>query len=730
MKQTISFLFIIFSVHQSAFGQQWFRTGQRADLMLSGVDFNNTGGPLLYNHPSGIASNGTKFLVCDRFNNRVLVWNSPPAQWNTPPDFVLGQQNFITNDPGTTKSQMNWPGNSSVAASGALIVADTDNDRALIWNQFPTQNGETANVEINLAQIGGGYGWPWGVWTDGTRLAVVATQGSAILFWNAIPTVDNQQPSYTIRLPQFGTPRNISTDGSTFFFIGDHNARVNGNPGTFFWNSYPTNSNQPYDFYRDEWIKGVKLTDGKLVAGGLMNVYIWNTVPTSSTQNPNVTLRSNYYSNGDGPDIVYAGGRLYANNYNGNNVHVFNSVPISSGAQPDFAIGSPAVNVNTLDSINYLQNPVPATDGTRFIASSDFDRELWIWNSPPTRSGAAPDRKISLLGIDLAPWDNALHGGRLVLAGKRKVAIWLSLPVNGELPSRVFSNAIGTATFQELKGVALDSLYLYLADANGSVFVWNGLPTSGAENPFRTISISAMPVNHLHSDGTYLTVAVDGNPPTIFIYRVADITAGGAIQPWKTVTRSAQLPLNLATSAITFDGAFAIANKSGNAVYVWRDVNDAGNPNSVVVLGQTDLRNTRASIGVDRLFMPASLAAHGNKLWVGETKFSSRIVQFSKENPAEVNDESKSPSRFALEQSYPNPFNPATTIRYDLPSTSLVSLKVFDILGREVRTLVNEVQDAGFKSVKFDASSFASGVYFYTLRAGGLSATRKLLLIR
>jgi hypothetical protein len=88
------------------------------------------------------------------------------------------------------------------------------------------------------------------------------------------------------------------------------------------------------------------------------------------------------------------------------------------------------------------------------------------------------------------------------------------------------------------------------------------------------------------------------------------------------------------------------------------------------------------------------------------------------------------PKNFALHQNYPNPFNPKTTIRYDLPSAGLVSIKVFDILGREVRTLVNEVQNAGFKSVKFDVNGLASGVYFYRLIAGEFVAARKLLLAK
>jgi len=88
------------------------------------------------------------------------------------------------------------------------------------------------------------------------------------------------------------------------------------------------------------------------------------------------------------------------------------------------------------------------------------------------------------------------------------------------------------------------------------------------------------------------------------------------------------------------------------------------------------------------------------------------------------------PRVFSLHQNFPNPFNPTTTIRFDLPAAGFVSLRVFDILGREVRTLVSEVQDAGFKSARLDANGLASGVYFYKLNAGSFSASKKLLIVR
>ena len=88
------------------------------------------------------------------------------------------------------------------------------------------------------------------------------------------------------------------------------------------------------------------------------------------------------------------------------------------------------------------------------------------------------------------------------------------------------------------------------------------------------------------------------------------------------------------------------------------------------------------------------------------------------------------PARFALDQNYPNPFNPLTVIRYQLPVGGKVTLKVYNLLGQEVQTLVDEIQDAGFKSVEWDASGAPSGVYYYRINAGSFSQVRKMLLVK
>ena len=111
-----------------------------------------------------------------------------------------------------------------------------------------------------------------------------------------------------------------------------------------------------------------------------------------------------------------------------------------------------------------------------------------------------------------------------------------------------------------------------------------------------------------------------------------------------------------------------------------------------------------------------------------------------------VNEQIAAPIVFKLKQNYPNPFNPTTTISFVIPNevrnlkdfssqtprndNILVTLKVYDILGREVATLVNEQKPAGKYEVKFDASKLSSGIYFYTLTAGSKNITKKMILLR
>jgi hypothetical protein len=88
------------------------------------------------------------------------------------------------------------------------------------------------------------------------------------------------------------------------------------------------------------------------------------------------------------------------------------------------------------------------------------------------------------------------------------------------------------------------------------------------------------------------------------------------------------------------------------------------------------------------------------------------------------------PTEYALHQNYPNPFNPTTVIKYELPQAGDVKLVIYDLLGREVRVLVDEKKAAGVYEIHFDAMGLSSGFYFYRLQAGNYIATKKLLILK
>jgi hypothetical protein len=88
------------------------------------------------------------------------------------------------------------------------------------------------------------------------------------------------------------------------------------------------------------------------------------------------------------------------------------------------------------------------------------------------------------------------------------------------------------------------------------------------------------------------------------------------------------------------------------------------------------------------------------------------------------------PQNFRLEQNYPNPFNPSTTIRYSLPERGEIELVVYDALGKQIETLISGDHDAGVYEVDFDATGLTSGVYFYQIKSGSFTETRKLVLMK
>ena len=119
------------------------------------------------------------------------------------------------------------------------------------------------------------------------------------------------------------------------------------------------------------------------------------------------------------------------------------------------------------------------------------------------------------------------------------------------------------------------------------------------------------------------------------------------------------------------------------------------------------------------------------KFSISSADFSSWVIDTTiVVKPTDVEDDLSLPSAYTLEQNYPNPFNPITTIGFGIPEKGDVRLSVLNLLGEEIRVLLNEEKEAGYHSVDFDASELPSGVYFYQLNAGEFMSTKKMILLR
>ncbi|MBU0476304.1 MAG: T9SS type A sorting domain-containing protein [Bacteroidetes bacterium] len=111
-----------------------------------------------------------------------------------------------------------------------------------------------------------------------------------------------------------------------------------------------------------------------------------------------------------------------------------------------------------------------------------------------------------------------------------------------------------------------------------------------------------------------------------------------------------------------------------------------------------------------------------NPYWV-DAKFISDMI-------TDVKDNALVPNEVQLNQNYPNPFNPSTVISYSIPSRSNVSLKIYDLVGKEIASLVNKEQEAGAYQTKFDATELSSGIYFYKLITDYYSETKKMIFLK
>ena len=218
---------------------------------------------------------------------------------------------------------------------------------------------------------------------------------------------------------------------------------------------------------------------------------------------------------------------------------------------------------------------------------------------------------------------------------------------------------------------------------------------------------------------------------TIYYYRVRASNSGGTSANSNTITVTTLLaaPVAIAATNITTSGFTANWNASTGATNYWVDVSTTDDFSNVLA------SYNNKSVGNVTTHIIISLTPNTTYYFRVCASNSSSTSPYSNTitvttNVTGVDDLLNLPTRFDLSQNYPNPFNPTTTIKYQIPEETFVGIKVYNLLGSEVTTLVNEMRTVGTYEVKFNASQLTSGIYIYKIQAGQFSQMKKMVLVK
>ncbi len=512
--------------------------------------------------------------------------------------------------------------------------------------------------------------------TGALRVQFEAGSGKVGLVFT--PTGDDQWHSYSFALRDF-----VFQDGSTFFdssnvTVAGFMAEASAVAGTVIWISDWWTGNPVFDVLAPAAPAGVAA-----FGGSFQNVITWQDVPGESGEVYDV-----YYSVSPITDVTLGGVEVVKLN-------------VQENAQ---LIEHLLLAPLTDQSVTYYYAVVcKDVAGNKSAVSNNSTAVTNTAKGKPTISLSAPTSTFAADG-NLQEWQS--------------INKFRMYPSDGTGFVVTNTTITGDADASADAYVAMDNQYLYVAfDVNDDIVVQNNNGDSylndGADLYIGLYNWRGMPHTgyrrgtepDYHFRFAYNRILIDGSAGTDSLIGLgADYYFGEKFPSGYIVeARISFAQLALQGNDITF------VPVEGYRIPFDMALNDAD------ATGSREGILTYSPFNEDRSYQDVSRWTH---TWIG-----------SLWTPVGVEDELTAES-YALAQNYPNPFNPSTTIKYSIQKAGLVTLRVYDMLGREVATLVDQEQNAGVYSVKFNASGLASGIYLYKLESGSFSKTHKLMLIK
>ncbi len=573
---------------------------------------------------------------------------------------------------------------------------------------------------------------------------------------------------------------NIVSYGDTVLYVGGYFDSTGGKQANYVARySIAGNSWSALGGGVNSYVYGMSLDGNTLYIGGSFTtagivstnrIAKWN-IGTSSWTNLGTGLNS------DNQCLVVTGGTLYAAGFftTAGDLSAF-GVASWNGTAWSALSSSSTGSVGGIVFSLAIRGDNVFVGGGFSVAGSSKAQNIAIWNRT-TNQWTALDNTSTVKGVDsyvssILPLSNGdvyiggnfLHAGNLAAS---KIVKWnqgtgwsaLGTGVDGDVlgmtlvgsdlyVTGVFSNAGGNAAKYVAKwngttwsalGTGLNGTGRAIQLVGSNIYVGGDFTTAGATAVNYIASWNGTAWGSLGStagtDGYVRAIASSGdtalyvgggfsNAGGSAISRIAKYSiAGDRWSPLGGGVNNAVNSIAVQNDTVLVGGAFTTAGLfTVNRIAAWKISTSiwsgfgSGTDGTVYAV---------APIGNDNVIGGGNFSFAGNRPSYG-------FARYNPHNPTGVvhNETTQQPNTFDLSQNYPNPFNPATTINFQIPKDEFVSVKVYDALGREVKILVNEFRKTGVYSTTFDASKLSSGVYFYAIKAGMFSSTKKMLLIK